>query len=102
MTGIYWTDIKKENVVRLLKPNKLNFKLNGEDIGRNEDSVEMMNLKDEEPLPAGELVISDTDYLCYENEYNEHPHTPAYPLVYEFYERYEKELENRMKEVEFE
>ena len=102
MTGIYWTDIKKENVVRLLRPNKLNFKLNGEEIGRNEDSVGMMNLKDEEPLPAGELVIADTDYIFYKKEYDYHPRTPSYQLVHEFEKRYKKEHEDKKEEVELE
>ena len=100
--GIIWTDIKKENVVRLLRPNKLNFKLNGEEIGRNEDSVEMMNLKDEEPLPAGELVVADTDFVCYENEWNEYPHSPEYSLFCEFENRYKKEHEKPKEEIEFE
>ncbi len=89
-------------MVKLLKPNKLNFKLNGEELGRNEDSVEMMNLKDEKPLPAGELVIADTDYLCYENEYNENLRTPAYMMVWEFEIRYNKEHEDKKEDVELE
>ena len=104
MTGIYWLDIKADNVVRLLRPNKLNLKLDGEEIRRNEDSVEMTGLKDEEPLEAGELVIADTDFI-YSKEDSSYIHNllvPNYDLFLEFTKRYNKEKKYIPSILEFE
>lgn len=104
MTGIYWLDIKADNVVRLLRPNKLNLKLDGEEITRDEDSVEMINLKDEEALPAGELVIADTDFIYSKEDsgYINNLLVPNYDLFLEFTKRYNKEKNYKPSIIEFE
>lgn len=76
--GIVWTDIKKENVGRLIKPNKTNYttevlkgniynekslKVIEEELKVSDNSVGIINRIDEPCLMPGELVILDTDLI---------------------------------------
>ena len=81
--GIVWTDIKKENVGRLIRPNRTNYyseelegKLEDEKTLRvaerelqvSDNSVGIFERRIEECLQPGELVILDTDYIFKEEE----------------------------------
>ena len=83
--GVVWTDIKKENVGRLIRPNKTNYyteTLEGDikdektlktvekELQVNDDSVGIFERKTEECLQPGELVILDTDYIFKEEDIN--------------------------------
>lgn len=83
--GLIWTDIKKENVGRLIKPNKTNYYIDtliGElseenslhvsrkELEVNTQSTGMTDIVKEECLQSGQLVILDTDYIFREEERN--------------------------------
>lgn len=76
--GVLWTDIKKENIGRLLKPNRTNYKtksLQGdlqdkdslkvveEELEVSDNSTGIINRISELSLNVGELVILDTDMI---------------------------------------
>ena len=64
--GNRWTDIKKENVGRLLKPNTGIYNINGQELkGADEANgfIETENKEQVDILDAGELVVIDTDYI---------------------------------------
>lgn len=95
--GKRWTDIKPENVGRLLRPNKENFEI--ETLNQNSD-IEKTEIKSnnyaigftgEEPdeiLGIGELVVIDIDRIYKENdEYA----VPIKSYYNEFEERYQHE-----------
>lgn len=73
--GIIWTDVKADNVGRLLKDNKVNYKIGGNDLNVEDETIEMYgrnrNNKNESEniLKKGELVILDEDYIYTEKEY---------------------------------
>lgn len=90
-TGFIWTDIKPENVGRLLKPNSVIYTVqdsNGE------------NVQTQTFLPAGELVIFDTDRI-YEKDklpnFNNVSllHSPLYKKFEERYVEEQKEKSSR-------
>ena len=59
-----WTDVRKDNVGRLKKPNLGNFEINGDKIIPSDTSVGFINEENKKKvLPAGELVIIDTDFV---------------------------------------
>lgn len=63
--GDKWTDPKKENVGRLLKPNTGIYNINGQQLkGANvaKGFIESENTEAQDILCAGELVVIDTDY----------------------------------------
>lgn len=77
-SGIVWTDIKKENIGRLIKPNKSNYtsevlkgniddektlEVKQEELSVSEYAIGFINKKDEPCLQPGELVILDTDMI---------------------------------------
>ena len=85
--GIVWSDIRKENVGRLILPNngtvltyntklKTHDELIGFECRKTNESAEV--------LDKGELVILDTDYICYENE---EPESGCAENYYEEFER---------------
>lgn len=67
--GIIWTDIKKDNVGRLLKPNKINYTytdIDGEekDLRPTEEATGIIGeIQESDVLPAGEYVVLDTDFI---------------------------------------
>ena len=62
--GHRWTDVRKDNVGRLKKPNLGNFEINGDKIIPSDTSVGFINEENKKKvLPAGELVIIDTDFV---------------------------------------
>lgn len=65
--GHRWTDVRKDNVGRLLKPNERKFDINGNEIVPEDSAIGFTNRDDDDVLPAGELVIIDTDYIYEEN-----------------------------------
>lgn len=87
--GYIWTDIKSENVGRLLKPNI---------VKHTEQSISGETLEMQVSLPAGELVIFDTDRI-YEKDklpkFNNMGLLDA-PLYEEFEKRYNEEQELMM------
>ena len=86
--GIVWTDVKKENVGRLLKPNKENFELDGEELKSSNYTVSFSGKEPEEVLLPGELVIIDTDYVFMEGDKLSLPKNSYYT---EFEEKYREE-----------
>ena len=78
--GLHWTDIKSENVGRLIKPNKAIYKMR---TGNIQSSFESTGLKGEvDTLPAGEIVIIDSDYIY--NKMTKKSVVPNYSLYEEF------------------
>lgn len=65
--GHRWTDVRKDNVGRLLKPNSPNFEINGDTITPEDSAIGFTSGKNNTEastvLPAGELVIIDTDFI---------------------------------------
>ena len=62
--GHRWTDVRKDNVGRLKKPNLGNFEINGDKIIPSDTSVGFINEENKKKvLPAGEIVIIDTDFV---------------------------------------
>ncbi len=65
--GHRWTDVRKDNVGRLLKPNSPSFEINGNTIMPEDSAVGFTSEKNttegRKVLPAGELVIIDTDFI---------------------------------------
>ena len=94
--GIRWTDIKPENVGRLLRPNKENYE---EETLSDSGKIEIKELKSsdyaigfegenpDEVLGQGELVIIDLDYIYRANDKFGVPKNSYYK---EFEERYQK------------
>ena len=117
--GIIWTDIKRENVGRLLKQNTTNYSigtLEGDldspemlkevenEMKVSNDAVGIIGGKDEKPLQAGELVIIDSDLIYSEDEIDiEEEMTPMnqpmeVPSYIVFERRYKHELELQQNE----
>lgn len=86
--SIVWTDIKPENVGRLLKPNKENLTVYGEEIQSSNYSVGFIGERKGEILKPGELVVIDTDYIYTKGE---NVDIPIVSKFGEFRERYKKE-----------
>lgn len=95
--GKVWTDIKAENLGRLIKPNKENFDIevlneNGEietrELRTNNYAIGFNGEEPEEILEPGELVIIDTEYVFREGAEYKNPRGSRFT---EFERRYEKE-----------
>lgn len=90
--GIKWTDIKWDNVGRLIRPNIPT--LNGQEVYINPSSVGFDKVNDK-TLSAGELAIIDIDFLYNYDEESEN----IYYGSDNFYEEFEKKYrEERMWE----
>ena len=105
--GIIWTDVKPENVGRLLKPNKENFEIevlnkNGkpekEELKADNYAVTFTGEEPDEILMPGELVIIDTDYIY--NEEDQIEWTPKVSFYDEFEERYIEENIKRKNNID--
>lgn len=94
--NVVWTDIKPENVGRLLKPNKENLKVYGEEIQSSDYSVGFIGERKGETLRPGELVVIDTDYIYTKGE---NVDVPIVSKFGKFRERYKKERkrDNKLK-----
>ena len=112
--GVIWTDIKKENIGRLIKPNKTNYyteslegdiekphtlQITQKELVVSDNSVGIFDRKNEECLETGELVILDTDYIFKEEDIDiEKDMKQIPPVKYTRYEQryiYEKEATQR-------
>lgn len=94
--SIVWTDIKPENIGRLLKPNKENLTVYGEEIQSSDYAIGFIGERKGKILRPGELVVIDTDYIYKKGE---EVGTPLVSKFKEFSERYEKERkrDNKLK-----
>lgn len=94
--GIRWTDVRKENVGRLLKPNTGIYNINGQELKGEDKAKGFIENEDKEQvniLDAGELVVIDTDFIF--DYKQESIYCGNYSLYREFKERYLKEKEAR-------
>lgn len=104
-SGIIWYDVKPENVGRLRKPNKVNFKYfdpykNEEvDIFPTEEATGLQGeLSEKEILKAGDYVVLDTDFIeRYDNNAIDldEADISRSSLQIEFEERYQKEKKEK-------
>lgn len=90
-SGFIWTDIKPENVGRLLKPNIINYTVTDS----NGEAVQAQT-----SLPVGEFVIFDTDRIYEKDKLPEFKnvgllHSPSYEQFEERYNNEQKELASR-------
>jgi len=92
--GKVWTDVKPENVGKLLKPNKENFVIDGEELKSNNYAISFTGEETEEILQRGELVIIDTDYIFLENDKNKRIAAVGYQKEFEKRWKNEKDMEN--------
>lgn len=92
--GHRWTDVRKDNVGRLLKPNSPSFEINGSIITPEDSAIGFTGERDSEQkrdtLPAGELVIIDTDFIF---EAEEKCSGSIASMHKEFEERYLREMD---------
>ncbi|MCI8346447.1 MAG: hypothetical protein HFJ12_00675 [Bacilli bacterium] len=87
--NILWIDIKKENVGRLLKPNKKHFSKN---LADDKKVKGFMREIDSDCLGVGEIVVIDKDYIYDLNIRNKEEIDISWNcLAVLFEERYEKE-----------
>lgn len=69
---IVYVDIKANNVGRLLKDNRVNYKIGENELNVEDATIDMYGRNNNEiVLKKGELVIFDTDYIYTEKEYEE-------------------------------
>lgn len=100
-SGLVWNDIKKNNVGKLLKPNKSNLTFIDIDGERKEirpvkNATGLVGeIPDDKVLQAGELVISDTDFIFPEADIDKYRLSA---ITEEYEQRYQKEKEKRKKE----
>lgn len=90
-SGFIWTDIKPENVGRLLKPNIINYTVTDS----NGEAVQAQT-----SLPVGEFVIFDTDRIYEKDKLPKFKnvgllHSPSYEQFEERYNNEQKELASR-------
>ncbi len=96
--GIFVGDMRIENIGRLLKPNKVNYKENEEELKVDNESVGFTNISEKKKiLPAGELVIIDSDYIYKEGESYLIPSTYSSYLERRYLEEKKKEDEKKRK-----
>lgn len=113
--GVVWTDIKKENVGRLIRANKTNYytetlegdfkepetlKITQKELDVSDNSVGIFDRREEECMQPGELVILDTDYIFKEEDIDlEEEMQERQPAKYTRYEeRYRYELEQEKEQ----
>lgn len=113
--GVVWTDLKKENIGRLIKPNRTNYytetlegniddektlRIVTKELEVSDDAVGIFDRKPEKCLEPGEFVILDSDFIFkvedidFENEMKEVP--PAKYIRFE--QRYRYELAQEKEE----
>ena len=107
---IIWTDVKRKNVGRLIKPNRTNYytdilegDINAEnslevvqkELEVSNNSVGIINRKQEDCLKSGELVILDTDMIFKVEDINfdKEMKTNCPPPFIKFEQRYRYELQ---------
>ena len=70
--GVICVDIKANNVGRLVKDNRVNYKIGRNDLEIEDETIDMYGRDNNEVVQKkGELVIFDTDYIYTEKEYEE-------------------------------
>ena len=89
--GIKWTDVNKENVGRLLKPNTGIYNVNGQELKGANEATGFIETEHEQKkiLDVGELVIIDTDFIF--DSKQEEIEYGVYSLYKKFEERYIQE-----------
>ena len=113
--GIVWTDLKKENVGRLIKPNRTNYytetlvgDINDEkslrvvetELEVNDEAVGIIERKQEDCLQSGDLVILDSDYIfkAEDIDLEEDLKLRTRPKYIKYELRYRYELEKQKEE----
>ena len=94
--GIVWGDPKIDNLGVLKRENKPT--LNGKDFYVASNSVGFRSEIFPKPLQRGDFVITDLDYLYYENDKDKKVNKNSYVLEFERRYRSEAEQEIKMKE----
>ena len=94
--GIVWGDPKIDNLGVLKRENKPT--LNGKDFYVAQNSVGFRSEIFPKPLQRGDFVITDLDYLYYENDKDKKVNKNSYVLKFERRYRSEVEQEIKMKE----
>ena len=94
--GIVWGDPKIDNLGVLKRANKPT--LNGKDFYVAQNSVGFRSEIFPKPLQRGDFVITDLDYLYYENDKDKKVNKNSYVLKFERRYRSEVEQEIKMKE----
>lgn len=87
--GLIWTDIRAENVGRLIKPNTVNYinPVTKKELVVDDASIGIEERKEDDSLVSGELVVLDTDHIF---KYN--PKEKRVGLICApFEEKYQKE-----------
>jgi len=82
--GLIWTDIKVENVGRLIKPNKAVYKMRTGELQPNSSSTGMLG--DVDTLSAGNVVLIDSDFIY--KKVTRKTQIPDYSLYDEFENNY--------------
>ena len=94
--GIIWGDPKIDNLGVLKRENKPT--LNGKDFYVASNSVGFRSEIFHKPLQRGDFVITDLDYLYYENDKDKKVNKNSYVLLFERRYRSEAEQAVKMKE----
>lgn len=90
--GLRWTDIKKENIGSLIKPNTGTYTFDGKEQTSNNYVVSYYGEEPQEVLGPDKLVIIDTDYI-YETKWTKNIKIPRESCYPDFLKRYEREHE---------
>lgn len=88
--GLIWTDVKIDNVGRLIKDNKIYWY---ENITPSDETLEFTKTIGNYQLKKGELIVLDGDYIYNENDHN--INSKMSNLQTEFEKTYQKELKKR-------
>lgn len=88
--GLIWTDVKIDNVGRLIKDNKIYWY---ENITPSDETLEFTKTIGNHQLKKGELIVLDGDYIYNENDHN--INSKMSNLQTEFEKTYQKELKKR-------
>lgn len=88
--GLIWTDVKIDNVGRLIKDNKIYWY---ENITPSDETLEFTKTIGNHQLKKCELIVLDGDYIYNENDHN--INSKMSNLQTEFEKTYQKELKKR-------
>ena len=88
--GLIWTDVKIDNVGRLIKDNKIYWY---ENITPSDETLEFTKTIGNHQLKKGELIVLDGDYIYNENDHK--INSKMSNLQTEFEKTYQKELKKR-------
>lgn len=88
--GLIWTDVKIDNVGRLIKDNKIYWY---ENITPSDETLEFTKTIGNHQLKKGELIVLDGDYIYNENDHN--INSKMSNLQTEFEKTYQKEHKKR-------